>query len=103
MAEKKVWYIVCDVEGENPGEETKKGTGANDGGIIVKLSDGSYSPREVGRVAFDRTRATDKASQKLGFKVALKKALDTANDAAHLINEQEKLIDELLKDSDKVR
>lgn len=103
--QERKWFIVCDVEGKNPGKETKtdSGTGANEGGIVVKLSPGDNSPlREVGRVAFDRTRATAKSDQKVSFKVALKKALDVANDAAMLINEQEQMIARLLGDKDKV-
>lgn len=97
----KQWIIVCDVEGNNPGDsgepKNEGEQGTNLGGVIIKLSDGSYQgAREVGRVAFNRTVPKDKSDQKVAFKVQLEKYLNVANDAAKVLNDQEARIAKLL-------
>jgi hypothetical protein len=96
---KRQWIVVCEVEGKNPGLVAKAKqalTGRNEGGVIVRLGDNDGRTEEVARVGFMRRNTSNPDDQ---FKPALGRVLQIANDAAVALNDQERLIAELLAET----
>lgn len=94
---KRHWLVVCDPQGKNPGTIAKaksKVTGQNEGGIIVRITNGDYgTSHEVGRVGFIRSNSTNKRT---GFKPMLDKMTSLAWEVADALEENQRKIDELL-------
>lgn len=89
------WIVICDPQGKNPGTIKKKASevvGANQGGIVVRLTNGSQS-EEVGRVGFIRSNSSNK---RVSFKAMLDKMTTLAWEVADALEENQRKIDELL-------
>lgn len=96
---KRKWIVLAEVEGKNPGLVAKAKqalSGRNEGGVIVRLGDNAGRIEEVARVGFMRRNTANPDDQ---FKSRLDHVLEIANGAAQALNEQERLIAELLAET----